>query len=221
MLRGVTLARQWRTIASALPAGWSQARLSLFVTGQGASDRAAALLGPLTPGRVGDAFRFEAAARGTGTTSPAAVERALARLDAERIVGRLELVAADETSTASGTSRQAGIPLAAAWDALTADLPSDWSDLYAQIELTSSDHLDPAALALAPVNPARYDPSSGFRFRCARSFGYGAAPSMVRRCLARLDEQGIPGAVTVLRVLSDTRPVGTQGPVWYVGGKVV
>jgi hypothetical protein len=25
----------------------------------------------------------------------------------------------------------------------------------------------------------------------------------------------------ILRVLSDTKPVGTQGPVWYVGGKVV
>ena len=42
---------------------------------------------------------------------------------------------------------------------------------------------------------------------------------MVRRCLARLDEEGIPGEVRVLRALSDTHPVGTQGPVWYVGGK--
>ena len=44
---------------------------------------------------------------------------------------------------------------------------------------------------------------------------------MVGRCLTRLDEQGIPGEVTILRSLSDTKPVGTQGPVWYVGGKVV
>ena len=29
------------------------------------------------------------------------------------------------------------------------------------------------------------------------------------------------GTLTVLRVLSDTQPVGTQGPVWYVEGKVV
>ena len=27
--------------------------------------------------------------------------------------------------------------------------------------------------------------------------------------------------VRILRVLSDTKPVATQGPVWYVGGKVV
>ena len=42
---------------------------------------------------------------------------------------------------------------------------------------------------------------------------------MVRRCLARLDDAGIPGEVRVLRTLSDTHPVGTQGPVWYIGGK--
>ena len=44
---------------------------------------------------------------------------------------------------------------------------------------------------------------------------------MVRRCLARLDERDIDATVSILRVLSDTKPVGSQGPVWYVGGKVV
>ena len=44
---------------------------------------------------------------------------------------------------------------------------------------------------------------------------------MTRRCLARLDERGIGGTLSILRVLSDSKPVGTQGPVWYVGGKVV
>ena len=44
---------------------------------------------------------------------------------------------------------------------------------------------------------------------------------MTRRCLARLDEEGIPARVTVLRVLSDTHNVATQGPVWRVAGKAV
>jgi hypothetical protein len=44
---------------------------------------------------------------------------------------------------------------------------------------------------------------------------------MARRCLQRLDEERIRGAVRVLRALSDTRPVQTQGPVWYVGGRSV
>ena len=44
---------------------------------------------------------------------------------------------------------------------------------------------------------------------------------MVRRCLVRLDNEPMPGAVRVLESLSDTHTVGTQGPVWYIGGKAV
>jgi hypothetical protein len=44
---------------------------------------------------------------------------------------------------------------------------------------------------------------------------------MARRCLARLDENGIPGRPTILRALSETDNVATQGPVWRVGGKAV
>ena len=44
---------------------------------------------------------------------------------------------------------------------------------------------------------------------------------MVRRCLQRLDEEQIPGQIRIVRALSDTHPVGTQGPVWYIGGKTV
>ena len=44
---------------------------------------------------------------------------------------------------------------------------------------------------------------------------------MVRRCLERCDENEIVGAVEVLRVLSDTHPVLTQGPVWQIEGQTV
>jgi hypothetical protein len=120
-------------------------------------------------------------------------------------------------------------------------LPDDWSDLYAEVELYSSDYLDRAALLLAPLNPARWKadaragparPESGFasgalgdelgyRFRVARRFGYGASPEMAKRCFERLDEDGIRGEARVLHALSDTRPVQTQGPVWYLGGRSV
>jgi hypothetical protein len=226
MLRGVpvvSLGRQWRIIQSKLPDDWAQARLALTPASPQRLDRAAALLGPLTPGRAGATLRFEAARAGAGS-SPAAVARALRRLDLERIRGTLELVAAGEVAAAAQlrpAPPAKDVPLAEAWDALSATLPSDWTDLYAQLDLTSSDHLDPAAVALAPVNPLRYGPANSFRFRVARSFGYGASPGMTRRCLARLDERGIGGTLTALRVLSDSRPVGTQGPVWYVGSKAV
>ena len=111
--------------------------------------------------------------------------------------------------------------LADAWDAALAAVPSDWSDLFCELGLTSTDHADHAALLLGPINPLRREGRPGFRFRVARSAGYGAAPGMVRRCLERLDDQGIPGDVRVLEAMSDSHHVGTQGPVWYVAGKAV
>jgi hypothetical protein len=44
---------------------------------------------------------------------------------------------------------------------------------------------------------------------------------MAARCLERCDQDGMTGEVEVLRVLSDTNPVGTQGPVWLIGGRSV
>src|SRR5947207_28672 len=151
--------------------------------------------------------------------SPEVIRRLLARLDREGIDGRLVLVAASEAERAAlPVEAQPFVP---AWDELLAALPDDWSDLYAEVELLSSDYLERAALLMAPLNPARYGGKPGFRFRVARRFGYGASPEMARRCLQRVDEEGARGAVRILRALSDTRPVQTQGPVWYVSGHVV
>ena len=59
------------------------------------------------------------------------------------------------------------------------------------------------------------------RFRCAHHFGYGVSPEMAARCLERCDQDGITGEVEILHALSDTYPVGTQGPVWLIGGRSV
>jgi hypothetical protein len=214
----VSLAQQWERIQVGLPRDWADARMSLALAQEEDVSRAAALLGPLMPGRAGRELRFFAARRGSGP-SPLSVSRALAHLDEAGISGELSLVTAEEAPP----TEQAQDPraLAETWDARLETMPSDWSDLYVEIELTSSDDLEPAALALAPVNPARYGGTPGFRFRCARRFGYGASPEMVRRCFARLDERGIRGELRILRALSDTQPVETQGPVWYLGGNAV
>ena len=217
MLRLVRLADQWREIERGLGEDWGDARLSLTVSDETEADRAAALLGPLMPGRRRNQLRFFAARKGAGP-STGAVRRALARLDETRIEGTLELLSSGEAAEHPPVQRET---LVAEWEEQAAGLPDDWSDLYAEIELTSTDHLERAALLLAPVNPARFGGTPGFRFRVARRFGYGASPGMVRRCLERLDEEGIRGAVRILRTLSDTQPVATQGPVWYVGGKAV
>ena len=87
--------------------------------------------------------------------------------------------------------------------------------------VVSTDWLERAALLLAPANPARYGGKPAFRFRAARRFGYGVSPEMLRRCLERLDEARIRGELRILRVLSDTELVATQGPVWYIEGRAV
>ena len=218
MLRPVSLVDQWREIQDALSEDWADARLRLTVEDEGDGDRVAAALGPINPGRRGNVVSFHAARRGTGS-SPALVERLLHRLDAAGIRGELELVGAKEAEPAQAPIQR--VTLAGTWDASVGALPPDWSDLYCEVELVSSDWLDRAALLMAPVNPARYGEVPGFRFRVARRFGYGASPEMTRRCLERVDEEHIRGELRILRVLSDTDPVHTQGPVWYVEGRSV
>jgi len=209
----VTLVAQWRQIEAELPEDWGDARLVLTVDDENHASQAAALLGPLNPGRSGKQIRLDTARRGAG------LGRLLRGLDEEGIVGRLELVSTERAEpTTAPISRESP---AEAWDAALAGLPEDWSDLYVELELASTDYLEPAALRLAPVNPARYGEKPGFRFRCARRFGYGASPGMVRRCLERLDEAGIESEVRIVRALSDTKPVATQGPVWLIGGRAV
>ena len=133
--------------------------------------------------------------------------------------GSLEVISVDEQS--AEPAAEPGHRLPQAWDAALAALPADWSDLLGEIELDSSDYIEPAALNLAPINPRRVERSMRLQFRSARRFGYGASPGMVQRCLERCDASGITGRVEVLRVLSDTQPVGTQGPVWQIEGRFV
>jgi hypothetical protein len=217
MLRLVSVVDQWREIVRELPDDWADARLRLTIEDEGDCDRAAALLGPVNPGRRRKVLRLVAARRGAGS-SAALVERLLRRLDEERIQGTLELVGAGEAAPEPVIHRRT---LVDSWDTAAAELPPDWSDLYAEVELVSTDWLERAALLMAPVNPARYGGTPGFRFRVARRFGYGASAEMTRRCLERVDDEGIRGELRILRVLSDTDPVVTQGPVWYVEGRSV
>jgi hypothetical protein len=213
----VGLAEQWNAIEQGLDPRWSDARLDLRIDDPARRDRAAAMLAPASPGRMGASVRFVAARDGAGV-GPEALRRMMRRLDAEGIAGTLALLGSAD-AVAQPTLAEGS--LAAEWDAAVAVLPSDWSDLLCELDLTSSDHIERGALLLAPINPIQTAGHIGFRFRSAHTFGYGASAGMVRRCLARLDEDGIPGTVRVLLELSDTHPVGTQGPVWYVDGKAV
>jgi hypothetical protein len=212
------LADQWKSIERDLPDDWADARLFLRPSDPAQADRAAALLAPVNAGRTSTGLRFYTARRGSGPL-PDLVARLLARLDSEGIEGTLELVGSGQAEPPPPPVARAS--LADTWDAELAALPPDWSDVYAELELTSTDYLDRAALLTSPLNPSRYGGRPGFRFRCARRFGYGTSPEMVRRCLERLDAEHISGQVRILQALADTQPVATQGPVWYVGGRSV
>jgi hypothetical protein len=215
MLGLVRVADQFRELESGLPADWVDARLVLVVDDAARAERAAALLAPLGPGKVANRIQLTVSRQGGALER---LRRLLARIDKERIRGRLELVTYSAAVVEPGETRASWPALEEAWLSAVAALPDDWSDLYAEVELASSDFLDPGALRLAPLNPSRPDRGLAFKFRVARSFGYGASSDMARRCLARLDEEGIKGRVLILWALSDTKAVATQGPVWYGEG---
>jgi hypothetical protein len=226
----VRLVRQWNDLVRRLPAGWADAQVRFHLRDASQADRAAALLAPLQAVRASEGtFAFRVASDGSGP-SAAAAERVLDLVGREKIAGTLELASSEAAPPPAAPARPAERPapvrlvperLPASWDAALATLPADWSDLLGEIELDSSGYLERAALQLAPINPRRDGSRSAFHFRCARRSGYGASPGMVRRCLERCDEADIVGVVRVLRVLSDTRPVQTQGPVWQISGRTV
>jgi len=197
--------------------------VTVSVSGRREADRAALVLAPLSPGRSGERFSLELASSGIGGPSVDAAARALDRLEETGIDARLALPEVPALAVAPAPAVEEAHGLAGAWDAVADRLPEDWSDAFLEVELDSSDDVDRAALMLSPVNPFLHVDGIRpcFRFRAARRFGYGAAPSMVRRSLARLDEASVTGRLEVLRVQSDVRPVLTQGPVWREGGRAI
>jgi hypothetical protein len=214
----MSLVGQWRTLETDLPDGWIQVSLRLELRAGEAPARASALLGPAQPYRAEpNVLRFSAARDGSAP-SPEGIARLLKRLDDERITGTLSVLGSER---APARAEREVEPLAAQWQELLGDLPADWSDLVGELRLDSTDYIEPAAVLCIQMNPRRVGGTANMRFRGARRAGYGVAPEMARRCLERCDEHGIRGSVAILRVLSDTHNVSTQGPVWIVDGQTI
>jgi hypothetical protein len=210
----VPLVDRWNSVERGLDPRWTEATMSLAIADDSARSRAAALLGPAGPGVGSKQIHFTVSTRGNGI-GPEAARRLLRRIDAEGIVGRLELV--ESRGARPEPEDEPARSLAAEWQEALEALPSDWSDLVAEIELHSSADVDRAAVLCAPINPIQSTGRPGFRFRCASERGYGASAGMVGRCLERLDEAGVTGHVRITRALSDVHPVGTQGATFLVG----
>jgi hypothetical protein len=214
----MSLAGQWNSLGSELPAGWSAVEIRLELRDHAAASQAASLLGPAQPFRAEATVLRFASARDGSATGPDGVSRLLRRLDDARIGGKLTVVSSQKAQV-----RVARVvtPLAESWDRVLSTLPPDWSDLYCEIDLVSSDYVERAAVLCIQANPRRDGNRAALRFRCARIAGYGIAPEMARRCFERCDAEDIRGSVKLLRVLSDTKLVATQGPVWLLEGKTV
>ena len=145
------LVEQWRQIRSELPEDWGEAKLNVTAAKPEQRSRAAALLGPASPGRLGDDLRVSVYRAGGGI-GPDQAEKLFRKLDDERIRANLSLVEVDERVEREEAPRE---PVAGQWDTALAGLPTDWSDLLCELQLTSTDHLARAALLAAPVNPTR------------------------------------------------------------------
>ena len=224
------LVEQWREVEAGLPPDWRAVSLDVVPETASERPRAAALLGPANPGRVGNALRIRVARDGAGAIAPEGIRNLFGRLDQTRVWCALSLVdsttapaaaaAAHAETVTTAPVEAPAIPLASQWDTVLATLPPDWSDMLAELRVDSTDWLNRASLLCAPLNPTKAE-GIVFAFRAARRAGYGASPSMVRRCLERCDAERMRGTVTALRVLSETNNVATQGTVWRVGGRSV
>jgi hypothetical protein len=217
MLRLLRLVEQFGEHERGLVDEWAELRFQLTLDDESRAEQAAALLAPANPGRFGRVIRFTVDRRGPGI-APEAVRRLLRRLDDEGITGTSELQKIQKAPPQEVRKKET---LRAQWELRLAEVPSDWSDIYAQVRLDSTDYLERGALLLAPLNPARYGGPAALRFRSAHHFGYGVSPQMAARCFERCDAEEITGDVEILYVLSDTNPVATQGPVWLLGGRTV
>ena len=211
----MTVADQWKALGSNLPDGWARAHLRLELRDKDAADKAAGMLGPASAYRAAPTVLLFTVARDGSATSPDNLRRLLRYVP----VGTLSLSGSQAVPQATAT--RAVTALTEAWDRAIAGLPPDWSDVFAEIQLTSTDFVERAAVLCIQCNPRRDGQRAAFRFRAARTAGYGVSPEMARRCLERCDAENIRGSIVVLRVLSGSRHVGTQGPVWLANGQTL
>ena len=223
MLTAVKLVDQWAALERRLPIDWETIGLRLSTEQPDEVGEAARVLGPMNVGRVGDQLAVTVRRAG-GASGPEAARRLFGRLDQARIWCLLEQdeigvrepdVATSAAATAGGAGRR-GVGRGSRRAPLGLERPA----LQPRARIQR-----PAAARRAALRSRQPDARRAMPWRsrsAARAAtGYGVSPVMARRCFERLDAEGIEGEVSVLRVVSDTDNVATQGPVWYVGGKVL
>ena len=92
-------------------------------------------------------------------------------------------------------------PLAEIWDEIVDSLPSDWTDIEADLRIHDEDSYIDAAVFMTVCNAQPYSQHDWhWKIICAQNFGHAAAPSAVRTSLKLLDEAGISGRIEVRKV---------------------
>jgi hypothetical protein len=218
----VRAVEQWNAIERRLDPYWVVAFFTFVPEDEDAVGRAAGMLAPLGPLRTGRELRFQVARHGA---APDRLRNLLTRLDRKRIWGDLKLVdvRVEAPETQAEPAANGERPLVEQWDEELAKLPPGWKELLAELELDSTDFVALATLLGAPLNPSRVPGETAVRFRVVRGGGggYGAPPDLARRCLERMDREGVTGRLSVETALSDVDYVATQGTVWRVAGRSV
>jgi hypothetical protein len=94
------------------------------------------------------------------------------------------------------------------WDALVAQLPGDWREVGLRLRVARSGDAARAAALLGSLSPGIAGDELHLRVTSAGEAG----PGVVRRLLARLDEQGIRGTL-VLADSTQAAPAAADSPV--------
>jgi hypothetical protein len=96
------------------------------------------------------------------------------------------------------------VPLADDFQRILDALPPDWTDLEVDLRIDDEAQYIDSAVALSQVNAQPYhQPRAGewhWRLLVAHSFGHAAAAESVKGVLAKLDGEGVSGAMRVAEV---------------------
>ena len=157
----MSVARQWKVIGSELP-DVVGARLAPARAARPRRRRPGRCnAGPDRPlPRLADDPAVLGRPRRERSRTPRHHATSLAHPDGHAVAVEFAGLAPGSPSARSPRSWRAGTPRSPV-------CPSDWSDLYAEIEFTSSDYIEPAAVLCIQMNPRRDGTRAAFNFRAA------------------------------------------------------
>ena len=172
---------------------------------------AARVLGSMSPGRVGDELAL--------TVRRA---RRLAGADAARASSACSTTRGSGASSSRSDGRASAVRRRQPTAAPRLRSPTRGTLSWRRCRATGRSALPPrdrlerrpprTALLCAPVNPTTVEARARVHLPLRGRAGYGVSPAMARRCFERLDAEGLPGRVEVLRLLSRRTTSAPRAP---------